>query len=389
MRATYNRGRMSLIAGQRLGPYEIIAALGEGGMGEVYRARDTRLGRDVAIKILPQRFASDPAAVERFDREARAVAALSHPHIVAIHDIGHDAGVTFAVTELLEGETLRDRLQSGRLPVRKAVDLGGQIAQGLSAAHAKGIIHRDLKPENIFITRDGHAKILDFGLAKVQPVAGEDRTQTAAPTDPGTVLGTTGYLSPEQAQARPIDTRSDTFSFGAVLYEMLAGARAFKGDSTIDTLHSIVHNQPPPIATSAPEVPTELRWILDKCLAKDPDDRYQSTRDLVVDLKNVARTLDSSPALPVTPAAVHAAPKRSRAFIAGAAIAALAILFAAGVAWRVSMARRPADAMPSKLSIERVTSLGTVIDAAVSPDGKYVVYATAEDRKSTRLNSSH
>jgi len=379
--ATYNLDRMSLIRGNRLGPYEIVGQLGEGGMGEIYRATDTRLARDVAIKILPQRFASDPAAVERFDREARAVSALSHPHILAIHDIGHDAGVTFAVTELLEGETLRDRLQSGRLPIRKAVDLAGQIAQGLSAAHAKGIIHRDLKPENIFITRDGHAKILDFGLAKVQPMAGADQTRTAAPTDPGTVLGTTGYLSPEQAQARPIDTRSDTFSFGAVLYEMLAGARAFKGDSTIDTLHSIVHNQPPPITTNAPDVPTELRWILDKCLAKDPDDRYQSTRDLVVDLKNVARTLDSSPALPVTPAAAHAVPKRSRAWIIGAAVATVAIVVAVGVAWRVGMPKVSPDATPSKLSIERVTSLGTVIDAAVSPDGKYVVYATAENAR--------
>ncbi len=269
-------------------------------MGEVYRATDTRLGRDVAVKILPERLASDPSAAERFDREARAVAALSHPNIMAIHDIGREHGVTFAVTELLEGETLRDRLAAGRIPLRKAVDLATQIAQGLAAAHAKGIIHRDLKPENIFLTRDGHAKILDFGLAKVQPVGGTEQTQTAAPTDPGTVMGTTGYLSPEQAQARPIDTRSDIFSFGAVFYEMIGGTRAFKGDSTIDTLHSIVHNQPPPISSIAPDVPTELRWILDKCLAKDPDERYQSTRDLVVDLKNAARTLDSSPALSVT-----------------------------------------------------------------------------------------
>jgi serine/threonine protein kinase len=349
-------------------------------MGEVYRATDTRLGRDVAIKILPQRFASDPSAAERFDREARAVAALSHPNILAIHDIGVEHGTTFAVTELLEGETLRDRIQAGRIPARKAVDLAVQIAQGLAAAHAKGIIHRDLKPENIFVTRDGHAKILDFGLAKTQPVAGSEQTQTAAPTDPGTVMGTTGYLSPEQAQARPIDTRSDIFSFGAVFYEMNAGSRAFKGDSTIDTLHAIVHNQPPPIASIAPDLPTEVRWILDKCLAKDPDERYQSTRDLVVDLKNAARTLDSSPALPVTPASLPAGAARSRAWIAWTALAVVVIGAGVGVATRFR-STSSSDNITSRLTIDRVTSLGTVIDAAVSPDGKYVVYGTAENAR--------
>jgi serine/threonine protein kinase/Tol biopolymer transport system component len=394
---------MSLSAGDRLGPYVIEGSLGQGGMGEVFRARDTRLDRSVAIKILPARFASDPTAAERFDREARAVAALSHPNILAIHDIGRESGITFAVTELLEGETLRDRLQTGRLAVRKAVDLAVQIAQGLSAAHAKGIIHRDLKPENIFITQDGHAKILDFGLAKIQSVSNPDQTQTAAPTDPGIVMGTTGYLSPEQAQARPIDTRSDVFSFGAVFYEMLGGTRAFKGDSTIDTLHSIVHNQPPPIATIAPEVPTELRWILDKCLAKDPDERYQSTRDLVVDLKNAARTLDSAPMLQVTPASglpvtpgssagpPYGAPSGSasapvsvppRGWIAGALITlALVAVAATVVGWRIKSSNAAPVAAPSNLSIERVTSLGTVIDATVSPDGKYVVYATAENAR--------
>jgi serine/threonine protein kinase/Tol biopolymer transport system component len=350
-------------------------------MGEVYRATDTRLGRDVAIKILPQRLASDPAVAERFDREARAVAALSHPNILAIHDIGRDHDVTFAVTELLEGETLRDRIHAGRISIRKALDFAGQIAQGLAAAHAKGIIHRDLKPENIFLTQDGHAKILDFGLAKMQPVAGTDQTHTAAPTDPGTVMGTTGYLSPEQAQAKPIDTRSDIFAFGSVLYEMITGTRAFKGDSTIDTLHSIVHNEPPPVGSVASDVPAELRRILDKCLAKDPDDRYQSTRDLVVDLKNLARTLDSSPALSVTPAAPKGAAKRSVGWIAGAAIAAAVIVATAAVAWRFGSSRPSSDPAASKLTIERVTSLGTVIDAAVSPDGKYVVYATSENAR--------
>ena len=230
-------------------------------MGEVFRARDTRLGREVAIKVLPKAMATDPAAAARFDQEARAVAALSHPHILAIHDFGQHEGLPYAVAELLDGETLRDRLSAGRMPVRKAVDVALQIAQGLAAAHAKSIVHRDLKPENIFLTSDGHAKILDFGLAKVQAVDDSDQTRAAAPTDPGTVLGTTGYLSPEQAQAKPVDTRSDIFSFGAVLYEMLTATRAFKGDSTIDTLHSIVHDPPPAIDAVSPDVPRELRWV--------------------------------------------------------------------------------------------------------------------------------
>jgi Tol biopolymer transport system component len=370
---------MSLAAGDRLGPYEIVSPLGQGGMGEVFRARDPRLGRDVAIKILPPRFAADASAVARFEQEARAVAALSHPNIVGIHDVGRADTVAFVVTELLEGETLRDRLAKGRLSVRKAVDIALQIAQGLAAAHAKGIIHRDIKPDNIFITSDGHAKILDFGLAKVDRSMASDDTTVAAQTDPGTVLGTTGYLSPEQAAARPADARSDVFSFGAVLYEMVTGRRAFKGDSTIDTLHAIVHDQPEPIERQTPDAPHELRWLLDKCLAKDPDDRYQSTRDLVVDLKGTARALDSSSKLPVTPAAATAAANKWP--IAAAAIAVIAIL-GAGALW---MQRQP-GAAPAKSShadatIERLTTLGTVIDAVVSPDGKYVAYVTSENAR--------
>lgn len=349
-------------------------------MGEVFRARDTRLGREVAIKVLPKGMATDAAAAARFDQEARAVAALSHPHILAIHDFGQHEGVSYAVAELLEGETLRDRVNTGRMPLRKAVDVALQIAQGLAAAHAKSIIHRDLKPENIFLTSDGHAKILDFGLAKVQAVAESDQTRTAAPTDPGTVLGTTGYLSPEQAQAKPVDTRSDIFSFGAVLYEMLTAKRAFKGDSTIDTLHSIVHDAPPAIDAVSPDVPRELRWVLDKCLAKDPEDRYQSTRDLVVDLKNIARSLDSSPKLPVTPSAPTANRGRS---LWPVSIAAIAI--AAAAVFVMVRERAPSVAAPrsdvSSLSIERITTLGTVIDAAVSPDGKYVAYVTSENTR--------
>ncbi len=235
---------MSLTAGTTLGPYTIVSPLGTGGMGEVYRAKDTRLDRDVAIKILPDRLASDPVAVARFEQEARAVAALSHPNILAIHDVGRDGATSFAVMELLDGVTLRDVIASGRLPLKKALEYGSAIAQGLAAAHAKGIVHRDLKPENVFVMRDGHVKILDFGLAKVEAAMSSDRTTMAAKTDPGMVLGTVGYLSPEQAQGHAVDQRSDIFSFGAVLYELATGTRAFTGDSSIDTLHRIVHAEP-------------------------------------------------------------------------------------------------------------------------------------------------
>ncbi|MFI5143603.1 MAG: serine/threonine-protein kinase, partial [Thermoanaerobaculales bacterium] len=226
---------MALQPGTRLGPYEILAPLGAGGMGEVYRGKDHKLDREVAIKVLPANLADNADALGRLEREAKAVAALSHPNILAVHDFGKIAGVTFAVMELLDGETLRERLSAGALSVRKAVDLGVQIAHGLAAAHEKGIVHRDLKPENIFLTRDGRAKILDFGLAKVGAIdAGSGRTLASPPvaaTEVGTVLGTAGYMAPEQVRGLPSDPRSDIFSFGVILYEMLSGRRAFSGDS--------------------------------------------------------------------------------------------------------------------------------------------------------------
>jgi len=229
---------MTIAGGSRLGPYEILAPLGAGGMGEVYRARDPRLGREVAVKVLPQDLATDPDRLRRFETEAKAAGALNHPNLLAVFDTGRDGDTPYVVFELLEGETLRPRLERGALPTRKALDYAIQIARGLAAAHDRGIVHRDLKPENLFLTRDGRVKILDFGLAKLRPTqeAAESRTTQTAITDAGTVVGTVGYMSPEQVRGQAVDHRSDLFSFGSVLYEMLAGQRPFRGGSSVETM---------------------------------------------------------------------------------------------------------------------------------------------------------
>jgi TolB-like protein/Tfp pilus assembly protein PilF len=276
---------MTLSAGTRLGPYEIVAPLGVGGMGEVYRARDRRLDRDVAIKVLPERLASDSHALARFEREAKAVAALSHPNILAIHDFGTHEGVSYAVTELLEGRTLREHLESGTVAPRKAVEYALQIAQGLAAAHEKGIVHRDLKPENVFITRGGHVKILDFGLAKAVDSATLE-TATRAPTmagatEPGVILGTVGYMSPEQVRGGPVDHRSDVFSFGTVLYEVLTGRRAFRADSAVETMNAILTEEPLDLTgAEGAGAPAGLARIVRRCLEKEPAHRFQNARDL-------------------------------------------------------------------------------------------------------------
>src|SRR5712692_9502222 len=256
---------MPLCVSTRLGPYEILAPLGAGGMGEVYRARDTKLDREVAIKVLPQSLAADPASLARFEREAKAVAALSHPNMLAIHDLGKSDGVTYAVMELLEGESLRQRLAFGALPQRKAIEIARQIALGLAAAHEKGIVHRDLKPENLFLTRDGRVKILDFGLARQITLPSADGTESPTvtqQTEPGTVLGTVGYISPEQLRGQPADARSDIFAFGAVLYEMLSGKRAFVGDTAIETMNAILREEPQDLSESGRNVPLALDHIV-------------------------------------------------------------------------------------------------------------------------------
>ena len=272
-----------LPAGARLGPYEVLGELGSGGMGDVYRARDTRLGREVAVKVLQEHLASDPGALERFEREARAVAALSHPNILAIHDFGVQDGAGYSVTELLRGETLRARLERESLSWRKAVEISVAIADGLAAAHAQGIVHRDLKPENVFLTEDGWVKILDFGLARLQPGAPDEAGSsvlTASQTKPGTVIGSAAYMSPEQVRGLPMDARSDIFSFGSVLYEMVTDRRAFPGKTTADAMAAILKDAPPDPSESGKAIPVSLSRVITRCLEKAPDERFQSARDL-------------------------------------------------------------------------------------------------------------
>jgi serine/threonine protein kinase len=279
-----------MASGDRLGPYQVISLLGAGGMGEVYRARDPRLDREVAIKVLSPHGAHDPDRLQRFEQEARVVAALGHPNVLALHDVGSQDGTAYAVFELLEGQTLGQRLESGPLTVRKAVDYGVQICQGLAAVHARGVVHRDLKPDNVFLTRHGQVKILDFGLAKVAPHAlgvldggADGRT----PTEPGLLVGTCGYMAPEQARGRAADARSDIFSVGAVLYEMLSGRRAFRGPTPADTLAALLTQDPPDISDVSQPVPPALERVVRRCLERSPEERFQSARDVAFGLQAV------------------------------------------------------------------------------------------------------
>jgi serine/threonine protein kinase len=331
---------LNLGRGSRLGPYEILALIGAGGMGEVYRARDTRLDRDVAIKVLAPNLSSSSAALARFEREAKAIAALSHPAILAIHDFATHEGTSYAVTELLAGQTLRERLAAGPPPVRWALEYVVQVADGLATAHDKGFVHRDLKPENMFVTTEGRAKILDFGLVRHAPGDSDAEAVTMAPaTTPGTVLGTLAYMSPEQAIGGPVDSRSDQFSLGAVLYEMLGGKHPFERPSSAETLSAIIRDEPTPIAALNPGVPVPLRWILERCLSKDPGGRYASTQDLARELRTLLEHLPEATPFGDRPAAAQtgSAIRRmvqhvtSRKLATGAVATVLLILLAAGV----------------------------------------------------------
>jgi serine/threonine protein kinase len=366
---------MTLAPGFRLGHYEILAPLGAGGMGEVYRARDTSLDREVAVKVLPERVAASPDALARFEREAKAVAALSHPNILAIHELGRQEGTAYAVTELLEGETLRQRLASGALPQRKAVEQAIQVASGLAAAHAKGIVHRDLKPENLFVTRDGRVKILDFGLATWEPAV--DEKATSSPTigrltDPGTILGTVGYMSPEQVRGAPVDARGDIFALGAVLYEMLTGRRAFQRDTATETMTAILREDVADLQASGLQVPPGLERLVRRCLEKSADERLQSARDLAIALEAVSGS-GVSPA-PLPPPSRR--PSRLAAAVAALTLVAAALGFVVG---RRSAA--PSGSGPSRLPrYEALTSRRGVIDLArFGADGNTVVYSASWD----------
>jgi serine/threonine protein kinase/Tol biopolymer transport system component len=365
---------MTLRAGTHLGPYEILSALGAGGMGEVYRAKDPRLGREVAVKVLPASFSKDPDRLRRFEQEARAAGLLNHPNITAVFDIGTHEGAPYVVSELLEGETLRAELAGGRLSARKAVDYAVQLARGLAAAHEKGIVHRDLKPENVFATKDGRVKILDFGLAKLTHAEEGSAQQTNLPTatagtEPGVVLGTMGYMAPEQVRGRPADARSDIFAFGAILYEMLSGKRAFRGDSAADTMSAILREDPPDLSVTNQNVSPGLERILRHCLEKNPEQRFYSAHDLAFDLEALSGL--SGPRL--EPAARSSRPRqRLVQTISFVALAAVLGLLAGQQIWK-----KPAVSPPAfhRLTFRR----GFASSARFGPDGHTVFYAASWD----------
>ena len=332
------------LIGRQLGAYQILSLIGVGGMGEVYRARDTRLDREVAVKVLPQEFARDKVRLQRFEREARAAGSLNHPNVLVVYDVGSHEGFPYVVTEFLQGEDLRRRLLEGPLHPSRAVELAIQIALGLAAAHERGIIHRDIKPENLFLMTAGRAKILDFGIAKLVRTENEEGTQTVVSdgTEPGRVLGTAGYMSPEQVRGHRVDYRSDIFSFGAVMYEMLSGRRAFQRDSLVETMGAILSEEPDSLLASNPSLSPALERIVKHCLEKKPEDRFQSVHD-------VALSLD---ALSLVTVSSHAT-------------------------------RTPSASAPNfrKITFRR----GNLLRARFTPDGQTVVYSAAWDGEPSEL----
>ncbi len=363
---------MPLAAGRRVGPYEVVSPVGAGGMGEVYRARDPRLGRDVALKVLSADHSADPDRLRRFEQEARAVAALNHPNILAVHDVGSEDGVPYVVFELLEGQTLRRRLERGPLPVRKSIEHAVQVCRGLSAAHAQGILHRDLKPENLFLTGDGQVKILDFGLAKLTEPAertGLDGSETPTATDSRVLLGTVGYMSPEQVRGQRLDGRCDLFSLGAILYEMLSGKRAFEGTTPADTLSAILHRDPPELASGGERLPYGVGRIVRRCLEKDAEERFQTARDLAFALEAFSGPSDA--AAP----AVAARPSRRRWLRMAATALVLLAITAGAYLWGSRRAARPFPTY-KQLTFRR----GMVLDdARFTADGTTVVYSALWD----------
>jgi eukaryotic-like serine/threonine-protein kinase len=362
---------MNLTTGSRVGPYEITGRVGAGGMGEVLRARDTRIGRDVAIKVLPDEVAADPDRLRRFEQEARAAGTLNHPNLITIYDVGTHDGSPYLVMELLEGETLREKLvdngKSIRLPIRKAMDYAQQLANGLAAAHAKGIIHRDLKPDNIFLTRDGRLKLLDFGLAKVkEPEPSDDLASVtqARKTTPGTVIGTVGYMAPEQVRGQETDQRTDIFAAGAILYEMVSGRRAFHGGSSADTMSAILNQDPPEIdSSSGQHVSPIIDRVIRRCMEKESAQRFESARDLAFALEAVTSSSTSHEMRPA-----EEAPRRTKVNAAYALLALLAIAGATGwTAYRMGST----SVSPARLTFTQLTTdAGNESAASIAPDGK-------------------
>jgi len=373
---------MSLASGTRLGSFEIVAPLGAGGMGEVYRARDTRLQRDVALKVLPEAFAADAERLSRFEREARATAALDHPNILVGHEVGSHDGRPFVASELLEGETLREALRKG-LSHRKALDYATQIATGLAAAHKKGIVHRDIKPENLFVTQEGRIKILDFGLARhytgaaTDDQASQEETISKA-TAPGTVLGTAAYMSPEQVRGLSADHRSDIFSFGTVFYEMLSGRRPFKGETSAEQLTAILREEPPELAELDAKVPASVARIVRRCLEKKPEERFQSARDIAFAIeiggpgqRAPAPSGRNGSAWPWATGAI---------LLAGVGIAAWLLSGRTGVRGRPSVKHLVLQTSP-----EARLSTDPYVQFALSPDGSHVAYAGLDAAGDARL----
>ena len=369
---------MPLTSGTKLGPYEIQSLIGAGGMGEVYRAHDSRLDRPVAIKVLPASFSADRDRLQRFAQEARAAAALNHPNILSIFDIGEEQGAPYVVSELLEGETLRERLRNGALPIRKVIDYAMQVAKGLAAAHEKGIVHRDLKPENLFLTADGRVKILDFGLAKLTRPETQDRSGDAPTiqiaTEAGVVMGTAGYMSPEQVRGKPADHRADIFAFGAMLYEMVSGKRAFHGETAADTMSAILKEEAPELSETARNVPPGLDRIVRHCLEKNPAQRFQSAGDLAFDLD--ALTEISASTKSGAQAAVQQADSASsrRGFLTTAALIGLAAAML-GLGWWLGRGRGATPPAEYQQVTFRTGELGR---ARFTPDGS-IVYSASWD----------
>jgi len=371
---------MALTSGTKLGPYEIQSPLGAGGMGEVYRARDMRLGREVAIKVLPESFSSDLDRLQRFQQEARALSALNHPNLLAIYDVGVQDGVHYLVSELLEGQTLRERMNRNPLPQRKVAEYVLQIANGLAAAHDKEIVHRDLKPENVFVTRDERVKILDFGLAKQSRAAGSADTATlvATPTAVGVVMGTAGYMSPEQVRGQAVGHRSDIFSLGAILYEMISGKQAFHGESGVETMNAILKEEPPELAESGLNVSPGLERIVRRCLEKTPERRFQSASDLAFAIEALSGVSSSKTAQPAV-AAPSIFRRRAAWITAALLLAVAAIAFVTGIKFATK---------PPLIFDQLAFGPGYVSSARFTPDGANVVYGASWNGKPLEIFSA-